>query len=60
MWLANSMEIKFLNLIFSFRGEGFIGICVRWCDSIYFIVNIYSSYFMANKRKLWKGLCEFK
>lgn len=49
------------NLIFvisSFRGNGFLGIKVSWRNSLYYIVNIYSSCFMSLKRILWRDLLD--
>lgn len=55
-----------LKLIFSFMGEGFLGICVEWghSNSRCFLVNVYSLCDLLGKRRLrtelamWKrGLC---
>lgn len=48
------------HLIFSFSGEGFMGINVIWCDLFIYIMNIYSSCFIQNKRKLWKESYDLK
>jgi hypothetical protein len=46
------------TLIFSFIGEGFVGVCVEWGPNrkVCFIVNIYSSCDIVAKRRLWRNL----
>jgi hypothetical protein len=43
------------NLIFTFIGEGFVGVCLEWGvkKSICFIVNVYSKCDLVAKRRLW-------
>lgn len=55
MWKKNIFE---LNLCF--MGEGFVGIYVLWRGTSIYIVNVYSSCFIHNKRKFWSELNEFK
>ncbi|MCH90510.1 hypothetical protein A2U01_0011426, partial [Trifolium medium] len=43
-----------------FTGDGFLGVCVEWKVALLYVVNIYSPCTMAEKRKLWKDLIEFK
>lgn len=54
------LKLGFFTLNFSFRGEGFVGISVDWQLGSYFIVNVYSSYLLLNKRKLWMELKDFR
>jgi hypothetical protein len=45
---------------FSFSGDGFLGVCGVWKDSLIYVVNIYSPCSIAGKRKLWSDLLDFK
>lgn len=55
MWKAS-----LFNLIFSFKGEGYVGVdAARKVFSIY-LVNIYSSYYIHEKREFWKDLSDSK
>lgn len=54
------VKIRVFTLNFSFGGEGFVGISVDWQLGSYFIVNVYSSYLLLNKRKLWMELKDFR
>lgn len=54
MWKSCMFTLKF-----SFRGEGYVVICVDWEDICYYIVNIYSSCNLDNKRRLWRDLSAF-
>lgn len=47
-------------LNFSFKGEGFIGINVLWKGKSIYVVNIYSSCTIHNKKKLCSQLCVCK
>lgn len=51
-----------LKLIFSFTGEGFLGICVEWghSNSCCFLVNVYSPCDLLGKRRLWTELAMSK
>jgi hypothetical protein len=46
------------RLIFSFIGEGFVGVCLEWGveKHVCFVVNIYSKCDMEGKRRLWNSL----
>ncbi|MCH96512.1 endonuclease/exonuclease/phosphatase family protein [Trifolium medium] len=46
------------SLIFSFSGEGFIGVCLEWGvhKKKCFVVNIYSKCDLPDKRRLWESL----
>jgi hypothetical protein len=46
------------RLIFSFMGEGFVGVCLEWGVEkiVCFIVNVYSKCDMGGKRRLWNSL----
>ncbi|WJX76187.1 hypothetical protein P8452_59630 [Trifolium repens] len=50
------------SLIFSFMGEGFVGVCLEWgmTRTICFVVNVYSKCDMASKRNLWCALLNCK
>ncbi|KAK2452148.1 DNA-(apurinic or apyrimidinic site) endonuclease [Trifolium repens] len=50
------------SLIFSFKGEGFVGVCLEWglSKSICFVVNVYSKCDIVSKRRLWSNLLNFK
>jgi hypothetical protein len=46
------------RLIFTFIGEGFVGVCLEWGveNHVVFVVNIYSKCDMVGKRRLWDSL----
>jgi hypothetical protein len=46
------------SLIFSFIGEGFVGVCLEWgvTKKVCFMVNVYSSCDLLAKRRLWGNL----
>jgi exonuclease III len=50
------------NLLFTFMGEGFVGVCLEWgvlrvkC----FLVNVYSKCDLASKRRLWSNVIRLK
>jgi hypothetical protein len=46
------------NLIFSFSGEGFLGVCIDWGvrELRCYIVNVYSKCDLASKKILWSNL----
>jgi hypothetical protein len=46
------------SLIFSFIGDGFVGVCLEWGASkkICYIVNVYYSCDLTAKRRLWDNL----
>ncbi|XP_058762006.1 uncharacterized protein LOC131635401 [Vicia villosa] len=48
------------EVLFSFRGEGFIGIKVIHKGLPFYIVNVYSPCTLQLKRKLWKDLLQCK
>ncbi|XP_058775213.1 uncharacterized protein LOC131649469 [Vicia villosa] len=49
-----------VDVIMSFRGEGYLGIKVKWKEKIFYIVNVYSPCSLNLKRKLWRDLLEAK
>ncbi|XP_058784900.1 uncharacterized protein LOC131659770 [Vicia villosa] len=51
LWNPGSVEV-----VCSFKGEGYLGVKVRWKNFIYYIVNIYSPCSFAAKRSLWMNL----
>ncbi|GAU42970.1 hypothetical protein TSUD_188430 [Trifolium subterraneum] len=50
----------FCSFRHSFTGDGFLGICVEWKDTLVYFVNIYFACSLAGKRKLWRDLIDFK
>jgi hypothetical protein len=46
------------NLIFSFMGEGFVGVCLEWgvLKNTCYVVNVYSKCDLASKRRLWSNI----
>ncbi|XP_058733490.1 uncharacterized protein LOC131605112 [Vicia villosa] len=55
MWKEGECEV-----LFSFRGEGFLGIKAIHKGFPFFIVNVYSPCSLQSKRKLWKDLLQCK
>ncbi|XP_058755007.1 uncharacterized protein LOC131628158 [Vicia villosa] len=51
LWRKDRMEV-----LYSFKGEGFLGLKVRWMENTYYIVNIYSSCDLSKKKSLWADL----
>lgn len=49
-----------LSVISSFKGDGFLGIKVKWKEDAYYIVNVYSSCELAKKKRMWGVLLELK
>lgn len=47
-----------VDFIRSFKGEGFLGIKVKWKDGFYYIVKVCSPYSLTLKRNLWNDLLE--
>jgi hypothetical protein len=46
------------SLIFSFIGDGFVGVCLEWVvhKHVCFLVNIYSKCDLGGKQRLWGSL----
>jgi hypothetical protein len=46
------------NLIYTFMGEGFLGVCLEWgvLKTICYVVNVYSKCDLPSKRSLWQNL----
>jgi hypothetical protein len=46
------------NLICTFSGEGFIGVCLEWgvLKTICFVINVYSKCDLVSKRSLWSSI----
>ncbi|XP_058746783.1 uncharacterized protein LOC131619733 [Vicia villosa] len=55
LWNTNTV-----NVLFSFRGLGFLGTKVKWKRSLYYVVNIYSPCSLALKRIMWNKLIYLK
>lgn len=53
---------SYSKLIFSFSGDGFVGVCLEWgpLATRCFVVNIYSKCDLVAKRRLWDNLVEVK
>lgn len=49
-----------LELVSSFRGEGFLGIKVFWKGNTYYVVNVYSSCDLHKKKIMWNELLRLK
>jgi exonuclease III len=50
------------SLLFSFTGEGFVGVCVEWGvgRQSFILVNVYAKCDSASKRRLWEALPNIK
>jgi hypothetical protein len=50
------------SLIFTFIGEGFVGVCLEWGvrKNIFFMVNVYAKCDIIAKRGLWDNICMSK
>lgn len=48
------------TLLFNFRGEGFLGLCVEMNGKKTYLVNIYASCDNLVRRSTWKKLVDFK
>ncbi|XP_058732888.1 uncharacterized protein LOC131604468 [Vicia villosa] len=48
------------SLIFSFRGEGFLGLCVESEGKLCYFVNVYASCDFSIRKRSWKKLINFK
>ncbi|WJX18270.1 hypothetical protein P8452_08084 [Trifolium repens] len=50
------------SLIFSFLGDGFVGVCLEWGVSkiVCIVVNVYSKCDLASKRVLWNNIVNCK
>ncbi|MCI24695.1 cytochrome P450, partial [Trifolium medium] len=50
------------SLVFSFVGDGFVGVCLEWgvLKSICFVINVYSKCDISSKRRLWNNLLNCK
>ncbi|MCI37332.1 endonuclease/exonuclease/phosphatase family protein, partial [Trifolium medium] len=46
------------SLIFTFIGEGFVGVCLEWgvMKKICFVINVYSKCDINAKRRLWENI----
>src|SRR4051812_49232037 len=50
----------FFNLVFSFRVEGFIGLCVEKEGKLIYFVNVYASCDLNIRKRSWERICEVK
>ncbi|XP_058756338.1 uncharacterized protein LOC131629578 [Vicia villosa] len=55
VWNKESVEV-----LSSFRGEGYLGIHVKWHGNLYYVVNIYSPCDLHKKKVLWHTLLKLK
>ncbi|XP_058768728.1 uncharacterized protein LOC131642504 [Vicia villosa] len=51
LWKAEKLEV-----VNSFKGEGFLGIKVKWENLWYYVINVYSSCDLDKKKMLWDNL----
>ncbi|XP_058751351.1 uncharacterized protein LOC131624428 [Vicia villosa] len=51
LWKEGNVEV-----VSSFRGEGYLGIKVKWEDHWYYVINVYSSCVLEKKKRLWENL----
>ncbi|XP_058732668.1 uncharacterized protein LOC131604227 [Vicia villosa] len=49
-----------VEVINSFRGEGYLGIKACWENKFYYLINVYSPCLRTKKMELWKKLLELK
>lgn len=49
-----------MEVVHSFKTEGFLGIKVVWKGNLYYIVNVYSSCSLIKKKELWAKLLFLK
>ncbi|XP_058757405.1 uncharacterized protein LOC131630662 [Vicia villosa] len=49
----------FFKVLFSFRGEGFLGKCMEKEGKLIYLVNVYASCVNSNRRITWKKLVEY-
>ncbi|XP_058764170.1 uncharacterized protein LOC131637587 [Vicia villosa] len=55
LWKLGGVEV-----LLSFKGEGFLGIKVEWKGDIYYILNVYSSCVLAKKKVMWDNILLLK
>ncbi|XP_058750108.1 uncharacterized protein LOC131623108 [Vicia villosa] len=55
LWRKDKMEV-----LLSFKGEGFLGIKVCWKEELYYIVNVYSSCDLNKKKVIWDNILNLK
>ncbi|XP_058775955.1 uncharacterized protein LOC131650251 [Vicia villosa] len=55
LWRTDRVEV-----LCSFKGEGYVGIKVCWKDNFYYVVNVYSSCLLFKKKELWNNLLNEK
>ncbi|XP_058784109.1 uncharacterized protein LOC131658877 [Vicia villosa] len=48
------------NLVFSFKGQGYLGLCVEKNGKLIYFVNVYASCDINRRMESWKRLIEFK
>lgn len=53
-------NLNYVESIFSFKGEGFMGVKVRWKNKLYYIINVYSGCNLVLKMSLWGKLLELR
>ncbi|XP_058742105.1 uncharacterized protein LOC131614552 [Vicia villosa] len=51
---------ELFSLNYSFRDEGFLGLCVEKEGKLIYFVNVYAFYDKDTRRRTWKNICEFK
>ncbi|XP_058730971.1 uncharacterized protein LOC131602770 [Vicia villosa] len=53
LWKKSNMDI-----LLSFKGEGFLGMKVCWKEDFYYVVNVYSSCDLCKKKAMWDKLLD--
>ncbi|XP_058775987.1 uncharacterized protein LOC131650289 [Vicia villosa] len=63
-WNFSEIGFSFSNsiveIVHSFKGEGFLGIKVAWKGHFYYVANVYSSCELVKKRASWEELLRLK
>ncbi|XP_058726536.1 uncharacterized protein LOC131597893 [Vicia villosa] len=49
-----------VEVVNSFKGEGYLGIKASWENKFYYVINVYSPCLLIKKIELWKKLIELK
>lgn len=55
LWNARNLDVVWI-----FRGSGFLGVKVIWMEKLYYTCNVYSSCCLSLKRDLWNNMLVLK
>ncbi|XP_058766091.1 uncharacterized protein LOC131639623 [Vicia villosa] len=58
--LLTMWKKDYFNLVFSFKDQGYLGLCVEKNGKLIYFVNIYASCDINRRMESWKRLMEFK